>query len=59
MFKVNNKDTRMTPWRLSVVFIVNILTYFTFCSSVFIVNFEHVIIGWGMVVLVLILMYKY
>ena len=29
MFEVNNKDTRTTP-------------YFTPCSSVFIVNFEHV-----------------
>ena len=33
MFKVNNKDTRTTP-------------YFTPCSSVSIVNFEHVIAGW-------------
>ena len=31
MFKVNNKDTR---------------TYFTPCSSVPIVNFEHVNAGW-------------
>ena len=36
MFKVNNKDTRTTP----------MLTYFTPCSSVFIVIFEHVIAGW-------------
>ena len=33
MFKVNNKDTR---------------TYFTPCSNVCIVNFEHVIAGWEM-----------
>ena len=33
MFKVNNKDTRTTPC-------------FTPCSSVSIVNFEHVITGW-------------
>ena len=33
MFKVNSKDTG-TP------------TYFTPCSSVFIVNSEHVIAGW-------------
>ena len=33
MFKVNNKDTR---------------TYFTLCSSVSIVNFEHVIAGWDL-----------
>ena len=35
MFKVNNKDNRTTP-----------LTYFTACSSVSIVNLEHVIAGW-------------
>ena len=27
MFKVNNKDTKMTPWS---------------CSGIFIVNFEHI-----------------
>ena len=32
MFKVNNKDTR---------------TYFTPCSSVSVVNFEHVIADWA------------
>ena len=37
MFKVNNKDTRTTYTRM---------TYFTPCSSVSIVNFEHVIAGW-------------
>ena len=35
MYKVNNKDTRTTP-----------MAYFTPCSSVSIVNFEHVIAGW-------------
>ena len=35
MFKVNNKDSRTTP-----------MAYFTPCSSVSIVNFEHVIDGW-------------
>ena len=35
MFKVNNKETRTTP-----------LTYFTLCSSVSIVNFEHVLVSW-------------
>ena len=35
MFKVNNKDTRTT-----------LLPYFTLCSSVSIVNFEHEIAGW-------------
>ena len=33
-------------WRRSDVFIVNFWTYFTPCSSIFIVNFEHVITGW-------------
>ena len=37
MFKVNNKDT---------IFIVNFKTYFTPCSSVSIVDFEHVLAGW-------------
>ena len=45
MFKVNNKDTRTTPWRRSGVFIVN-FQHFTPCSSVSIVNFEHVIADW-------------
>ena len=35
MFKVNNKDAKR---RFS--------TYFTFCSSVSFVNFEHVIASW-------------
>ena len=35
-------------WRRSGVFIVNLLrTYFAFCSSASIVNFEHVIAGGG------------
>ena len=35
-------------WRRSGVFIVNVLqTYFAFCFSASIVNFEHVIAGWG------------
>ena len=37
MFKVDNKDTRTT------LFIVLLIAYFTPCSSVSIVNFEHVI----------------
>ena len=36
MFKVNNKGTRTTE----------LWTYFTPSSSVSIVNFEHVIAGW-------------
>ena len=44
MFKVNNKDTRTT---LSVVLVSLLLcSYFTPCSSAFIVNFEQVIAGW-------------
>ena len=35
MFKVNNNDTRTTPEQ-------------RLCSSVSIVNFEHVIAGWEM-----------
>ena len=40
MFKVDNKDTRTTP-----VVLVSLLLIFTSSSSVFIVNFEHVIAG--------------
>ena len=39
MLKVNNKDTRTTP-------MASPWTYFTPCSSVSIVNFEHLIAGW-------------
>ena len=46
MFKVNNEDTRTMPlasfWDLYCYF----WTYFTSCSSIFIVNFEHVNAGW-------------
>ena len=45
MFKVNNTPERR-QWRDSGVFIVNFETYFTPCSSVSIVNFQHVIAGW-------------
>ena len=38
MFNVNNKDTRTTPMAP--------YTYFTPCSSVSNVNFEHVNAGW-------------
>ena len=46
MLKVNNKDTRTT---LGVVLVSLLLTLnnFTPCSSVSIVNFEHVIAGWA------------
>ena len=62
MFKVNSRNTRTrcetfskltkkAPegrlWRRSGVFIVNFETYFTPCSSVYIVNFEHVVAGWA------------
>ena len=62
MFKVNSRNTRTrcetfskltikAPegrlWRRSGVFIVNFETYFTHCSSVYIVNFEHVVAGWA------------
>ena len=39
MFKVNNKDIRRTTG-------IQLSTYFTPCSSVSLVNFEHVIAGW-------------
>ena len=46
MFKVSSKDTRTMPWRRSGIFIVvNFEQYFTPCSSVSIVNFEHIIAG--------------
>ena len=43
MFKVNNKDTRMTPGVKSLLITLN---YFTPCFSVFIVNFGQVNAGW-------------
>ena len=47
MFKVNNEDTRLMPLTYrSGVFIVR--TYFKLCSSVPIVNFEHVIASWDL-----------
>ena len=51
MFKVNNKDTKTTPmvfWnsRRFGAFIVNFEHISHLCSSVSIVNFEHVIAGW-------------
>ena len=42
MFKINNRNMRR-----SGTFIVNFETYFTPCSSVSIVNFEHVNAGWN------------
>ena len=61
MFKVNNRNTRTrceicskltikTPerpqWRRSGAFIVSFGHVLTQCSSVSIVNFEHVNVGW-------------
>ena len=51
MFKVNNKDTKTTAmafWnsRRFGVLIVNFERISHLCSSVSIVNFEHVIAGW-------------
>ena len=40
MLKLNNKDTRTAP-------LTSRRTYFTPCSTVPIVNFEHVIAGWA------------
>ena len=41
MFKVNNKDTKTTPWRRFGVFIVNFEHISYLCSSVSIVNLEQ------------------
>ena len=46
MFKVNNKATKTTPWRRFGGFIVNFEHTSHLCSSVSIVNFEHVTAGW-------------
>ena len=46
MFKVNNKDTKTTPMASFWCFIVNFEHISHLCSSVSIVNFEHVIAGW-------------
>ena len=50
MFKVNNKDnkyTRTMPMASFWYLYFQLWTYFTSCSSIFIVKFEHVIAGWG------------
>ena len=41
--KVNNKDIKTTP---GVILAFLLLTYFTSCSSVSIVNFDEVNAGW-------------
>ena len=46
MFKVNNKDTRATPMTWFWCLYYQLRTYFTSCSIVSIVIFEHVIAGW-------------
>ena len=46
MFKVNNKDTKTTPVASFWCHFCYLRTYFIPCSSVSIVNFEHVIDGW-------------
>ena len=46
MFKVNDKDTKTTPIASFWCFYCELGTYFTPCSSVSIVNFEHVTAGW-------------
>ena len=45
MSKVNNKNIRKMPIA-SFWFLFQLWTFFTPCSSVSIVNFEHVIAGW-------------
>ena len=46
MFKVNNKDTRLTSMVSFWCRYCERRTYFTPCSSVSIVNFEQVNAGW-------------
>ena len=48
MLQVNNKVTKTTSLAslLSLLLTLNIFHYFTPCSIVFIVNFEHVIPDW-------------
>ena len=46
MFKVRNKDTRAMSLASFWLLYCYLWTYFTPCSSVSIVNFEHVIAGW-------------
>ena len=46
LFKVNNKDTRTTSMTLFWCFYCELLTYFTPFSSVSIVDFEQVSVGW-------------
>ena len=50
MFKVNNT---IRQWRLFGVFIVNFEHIPHLCSSVSIINFEHVIAGWAVVIFIL------
>ena len=45
MFKVNNKDTERTLASFWCLY-CQLRAYFTPCSTVSIVNFEHVIAGW-------------
>ena len=49
MFKVNNKNTKTTPMASFWCFYWELWTYFTPCSSVFIVNFENVIADWDLI----------
>ena len=44
MLKFNNNDIRTTP--LALCLYCQLSTFFTPCSSISFVNFEHVIAGW-------------
>ena len=46
MFQVNNKNTRTTPLVSFWCLYCKGSTYFSRCSTVSIVNFEHLIAGW-------------
>ena len=52
MFKVNNENTKTTPMASFWCFYWELWTYFTPCSSVFIVNFEHVIADWDLIYII-------
>ena len=47
MFKVNNKNTRTTPMASLWYLYCQLWIYFTSCSSISIVNFDHLIAGWA------------
>ena len=47
MLKVDSKTTTTTSMASFWCFYYLLSTYFTLCSSVYIINFEHLIVIWG------------